>query len=62
MHVDGGHSFIEETREQDRPTARARYADADTFYWRVMRGFTRLSDSVQKRLAWPAYKHKGKNS
>ena len=60
FHADGGHSFIEETREQNRPAARPRYHDADTFYWRMMRLKTRIMDSVQKRTAWPAYVRKGK--
>ncbi len=60
VHADRGHSFIEETRDQERPKERARYPDANALYWRLARGATRLSDSVQKRLAWPAYVRKGK--
>lgn len=59
-HADQGHSFIEETRDQERPAVRARYPDADVLKWRLARGATRLSDSVQKRLAWPIYVRKGK--
>jgi len=60
VHADQGHSFIEETREQERPSERRRYPNADSFYWRIMRIMTRVSDSVQKRLAWPNYRRKGK--
>jgi len=60
-HADQGHSFIEETRAQDSSHRRVRYLDADRFYWRLMRGVTRLSDSIHKRRAWMAYKRKGKN-
>ncbi len=51
-HADGGRSFIEETRDQERPKARARYPDADNLYWRLQRGLTRFRDSLQKRRAW----------
>jgi len=56
---DGGHSYIEETRGQDRPKERERYPDADGLYWRLMRKGTRLMDSIRKRLAFPAYVRKG---
>lgn len=60
VHADQGHSFIEETRDQDNPTARQRYPDADRFAWRLARGYTRLADSLRKRMAWPLYVRKGK--
>jgi GR25 family glycosyltransferase involved in LPS biosynthesis len=60
VHDDGGHSFIEETREQERSVLRARYPDANSLYWRLMRRGTRFSDSIRKRLAWSAYRRKGK--
>jgi glycosyl transferase family 25 len=59
-HADGGRSFIEETREQDRPALRPRYPKADSLYWRTMRFKTRMEDSIQKRAAWHAYARKGK--
>ncbi|MGE3623818.1 MAG: glycosyltransferase family 25 protein [Bdellovibrionales bacterium] len=59
-HDDGGHSFIEETRGQESPACRPRYAGADNFYWRLMRFVTRLSDSVRKRRAWSALIGAGK--
>ena len=59
-HADRGHSFIEETREQDNPAARPRYPGADSLAWRLARAYTRFSDSIRKRLAWPAYVRKGK--
>jgi glycosyl transferase family 25 len=60
VHADEGHSFIEETREQDRPAARPRYPQADRLIWRFARAMTRFSDSARKRLAWPLYVRKGK--
>jgi glycosyl transferase family 25 len=60
VHADGGHSFIEETREQNRPEVRPCYPDAGSFYWRMRRGFTRFSDGIGKRRAWAAYRHEGK--
>jgi glycosyl transferase family 25 len=58
-HADGGRSYIEETREQDRPATRPRYPDADHIYWRLMRLKTRIADSIQKRAAWSNYRQKG---
>ncbi len=57
---DGGHSFLDETRGHDRPQERLRYPDADRLYWRLWRRWTRLEDSVQKRLIWPGYVRMGK--
>ena len=59
-HCDGGRSFIEETREQDSPTTRPRYPNADSLYWRAMRLKTRMEDSIHKRAAWQKYAQKGK--
>lgn len=59
-HADQGHSFIEETREQERPVGRARYPDADAALWKLARFATRFSDSMRKRLAWSVYVRKGK--
>jgi len=59
-HADQGHSYIEETRAQESSATRARYPDADSLYWQLMRSITRLSDSIQKRLAWPIYARKGR--
>ena len=50
-HVDGGKSYIEETREQETPASRPRYPDADSLYWRAMRLKARMKDSIQKRAA-----------
>jgi glycosyl transferase, family 25 len=52
FHADRGRSFIEETREQERPATRERYSAADAPYWRLMRFATRVRDSVQKRIVW----------
>ena len=57
---DGGHSFLDETRGHDRPAERPRYPGADRLYWRLWRRWSRLEDSVQKRLIWPAYVRMGK--
>lgn len=56
----GGYSYIDETRGQDRPKERERYPDADQIYWRVQRRLTKVVDSVQKRLAFPAYVRRGR--
>lgn len=58
---DRGHSYIEETRGQDRPAERPRYADADRLYWRAMRRFTRIEDSIRKRLYFPGFVRRGRN-
>jgi glycosyl transferase, family 25 len=60
-HADQGRSYIEETRAQENTVARVRYPDADSLYWQWMRGLTRFSDSVHKRLAWHRYVRKGKS-
>lgn len=49
---DGGFSYIDETRHQDRPTLRARYPDADSPLWRFHRWRAKCNDSIRKRLAW----------
>jgi len=59
---DGGHSYIDETRGQDRPTERVRYPDADQFHWRMQRRLTKLMDSIHKRLAFPAYVRKAQRA
>jgi glycosyl transferase, family 25 len=60
VQEDGSYSYIDETRGQERPTKRRRYADADLLYYRARRRLVRLSDSVRKRLAFPGYVKKGK--
>ena len=55
-----GHSYIDETRDHDRPAARVRYEDADALRWRIARTRTRLADSIRKRLAWPGYVRMGR--
>ncbi|MFY9288343.1 MAG: glycosyltransferase family 25 protein [Alphaproteobacteria bacterium] len=57
---DGGHSYIEETRGQERPQERLRYPDANQLQWRLKRKITRAMDSIQKRVAFPAYVRKGR--
>jgi hypothetical protein len=59
-HADEGHSYIDETREHNRPQQRARYPDADAVYWRLQRLRSKLSDSVLKRVTFPAYVRRGK--
>jgi glycosyl transferase, family 25 len=59
---DGGYSYIDETRGQDRPKERERYPDADRFYWRMQRRLTKLVDSIQKRTAFPAYVKRGREA
>ena len=49
---DGGHSYIDETRGQDRPQERLRYPDADGIIWKLRRRLTRATDSLQKRWAF----------
>jgi glycosyl transferase family 25 len=51
----GGHSYIDETRAQERPNQRLRYPGADAFYWRFVRWRSKITDSIQKRLAFRAY-------
>lgn len=65
VQEDDGRSYIEETRKQegavqDSAAPRPRYPDAGAPYWRLARGWTRLADSIQKRLAFPAYVRKGR--
>lgn len=59
---DGGYSFIGETRGAGHGETRMRYPNADSIYWRMQRRWTRLADSVQKRLLFPAYVRKGRQS
>jgi glycosyl transferase, family 25 len=59
-HADQGHSYIEETRAQESAATRRRYPGADSLYWQLMRGMTRWSDSIRKRLTWPVHARKGK--
>lgn len=47
---DGGHSYIEETRAQERPAERPRYPDS--LRWRLARQLTSWSDSLAKRSAF----------
>ncbi len=47
---DGGHSYIEETRAQERPAERPRYPDS--LRWRLARQITSWSDSLAKRTAF----------
>lgn len=49
---DGGFSYIDETRNQDRPAMRPRYPQADAPYWRFRRWLSRSCDSVMKRIAY----------
>lgn len=60
FHADEGHSYLDETRGHDRPQERARYPDADRLYWKWQRFLSRTSDSVMKRVTFPAYVRKGK--
>ena len=56
-HADHGHSMIGETRDR-----RATYPDADQPRWQLARLFTKISDSVQKRLAFGPYVRQGRKS
>jgi len=55
---DGGYSYIEETRLQDnnKPT-RFRYHDSHMLSQRLMRRFTRISESVRKHVCFYFYLH-----
>jgi glycosyl transferase family 25 len=59
-HADEGHSYIDETREHNRPKLRAQYPDADKTYWKLQRFMSKASDSIHKRIAFPAYVRQGK--
>jgi glycosyl transferase family 25 len=58
---DGGYSFIGETRGAGAGDDRPRYEDSERLYWRLQRRLTRLADSVQKRLLFPAYVLRGRH-
>lgn len=60
MQDDGGFSYINETRGQGASKDRVRYPDADSLIWRLRRRLTKLSDTIRKRLAFPAYARSGK--
>jgi len=51
-HADEGHSYIDESRAQDRPVERERYPNADAPYWQFRQFLSRVSDSVHKRIAF----------
>ena len=59
---DGGFSYIDETRKQDKPTERIPLPNANTSYWWMQRKWEQLKDSFIKRLAFPAYVKKGKRN
>jgi glycosyl transferase family 25 len=59
-HADKGKSYIDETRNHDKPQTRARYGDADHLYWRWQRYLTRVRDSIAKRVAFPSYVRSGR--
>jgi glycosyl transferase family 25 len=57
---DGGVSFIDETRKQDRPTERVPLPGAHSPSWRLQRKLEQIGDSVRKRLAFPFYVRRGR--
>jgi glycosyl transferase family 25 len=57
---DGGYSFIDETRGQDRPNERPIYPDANRLHGRLQRRFTKLRDSFLKRRAFHSQIRKDK--
>ncbi|MER2519645.1 MAG: glycosyltransferase family 25 protein [Bdellovibrionales bacterium] len=59
---DNGHSYIDETRGQDRPADRPRYPDADRPIWRFRRRWTKLCDTLAKRAIFPYYVWKGRKN
>ncbi|MEJ0061645.1 MAG: glycosyltransferase family 25 protein [Alphaproteobacteria bacterium] len=59
---DGGHSYIDEDRLQNRPEDRPRYPGADALYWKIMRWWSKFSDSVGKRICFPGYVRKGQRT
>ncbi len=59
---DNGHSYIDETRGQDRPAERPRYPDADRLLWRTRRRWTKLCDTLAKRAVFPYYVWKGRKN
>lgn len=53
---DHGHSYIEETRQQDNnASVRARYHDSRQWFWWLMRRCTRVSESLRKYGTFPFY-------
>lgn len=53
---DGGYSYIEETRQQDNnKPARLRYHDSHMLSQRMIRRFTRISESVRKHACFYFY-------
>jgi len=58
LHDDEAHSFIDETRHLNRPKQRTQYPGADRLYWRLQRRWTRMADSVRKRMAFRGYVRK----
>lgn len=57
---DNGHSYIDETRGQDRPQDRPRYPNADALVWRLRRRLAKLGDTLAKRAVFPYYVWKGR--
>ena len=53
---DGGHSYIDETRNQNNPAERQHYPKANALPWRARRMLSKLSDSIGKRLAYRQYR------
>ncbi len=49
---DGGVSYIEETRSQERPAERPRYPDAGSLRWQVARRMEKWRESYHKRRAF----------
>lgn len=59
---DNGHSYIDETRGQDRPQDRPRYPDANRPAWRLRRRLAKLGDTLAKRAVFPYYVWKGRRN
>jgi glycosyl transferase family 25 len=51
---DGGISYIEETRAQERPAERPRYTDAGSLRWQAARRIEKWRESYRKRRAFEA--------
>lgn len=59
---DGGISFIDETRKQDRPQERIPLDGANSFGGWLQRKGEQFGDGLRKRLMFPAYVRRGKKA
>ena len=57
--LDSQLSYIEETRAQERPAERARYADSGSLRWQAARRIEKWRESYRKRRAFEALVRRG---